>query len=581
MQNELGDLEYVKIYLDDVLIHSKNIEDHENHVVEVCSRLFKSGLSINMEKSCFAKEEVEYLGHFITPRGYYPNTHKINILKNKPLPTNKKQLQRLLGIFNWFRPFLKDISNKLLFMTDKLRNKITKIFWSDVEAKKIREVWDEIKNASGLKYPNFSEIFLLETDASERGIGGILYQRRGILGYYSYKLNQSEQNYSIVEKEAYAVYKTVTHFRTILLNGNVIVKTDNRNILFKAKNHSTRINRWKKQLAKYKLDIKHINGKENVMADYLSRKIPKEESEITLLTKQFDILEIHKNLGHPGKLRTYYTLKLKYNFKKPYKSVVTELDKCLECNKNTISKIKHGKISGKIISNRPFETISSDIVGTFKTNLFEIETQNNEFYIITITDIFSRFTKVYLLEEISSKSIIENAFKKFIKKDMNIEKCITDNGRQYTSSEFNEFLNSKKIKHIKTSPYNPQSNGISERINQTILKVLKIFQGLSINYILKTISKNLNNVYNTSIKNFPRQIIELYKSKPTHQIFQKIKQLNSNSKKRNLVKINRNRNNNEFKIGDQVLLKNFKIGKLEEKLVFLIKSLKYMKTKIF
>ncbi|KAG0430820.1 Transposon Ty3-I Gag-Pol polyprotein [Dictyocoela muelleri] len=106
MQNILGDLKFVKIYLDDVLIPCKDIDNHHIHIREVVNRLSIYGMTIYIRKCEFFKTKIEYLRHFITPSKYYPNTQKVEIYKNQILPRTRKQLQRLIGIINWFRPFI-------------------------------------------------------------------------------------------------------------------------------------------------------------------------------------------------------------------------------------------------------------------------------------------------------------------------------------------------------------------------------------------------------------------------------------------------------------------------------------------
>ncbi|KAG0434374.1 Retrovirus-related Pol polyprotein from transposon 17.6 [Dictyocoela muelleri] len=118
------------------------------------------------------------------------------------MPKIKRQLQKLVGILNWFRPFIINLSYKILFLTGKLKDFSNKnVNWSADDFEKLRLVWNEIAEAPKLSYPDFYKTFYIETDACDRGIGGIIYQDHGVLGFYSYKLNDTELNYSIVEKE--------------------------------------------------------------------------------------------------------------------------------------------------------------------------------------------------------------------------------------------------------------------------------------------------------------------------------------------------------------------------------------------
>ncbi|KAG0437535.1 Retrovirus-related Pol polyprotein from transposon 17.6 [Dictyocoela muelleri] len=332
IQRLLSEFNFVKVYLDDILIHSKNKEDHSKHVLKVCERLKQEGLTINLEKSDFMKYKIEYLGHYVTPQGYFPRIDKLELYKKNNIPKTKRQLQKLLGILNWFRPFIVNLSLKILFLTDKLKGNSTKIVWINDDSEKLNSIWKEIANAPKLSYPDFGKIFYVESDASERGIGSVVYQDHGILGLFSYKFNSTELNYSIVEKETFAIYKTLERFKTILFHAKVIIRTDNRNTLFNSKNPTSRINRWKYELSQYSFQIEHIKSKMNVIADYLSRiDKNKNENKILSIYEDHDLLKIHRELGHPGNLRTYKTLKLKYNIQIPYHKITNEMKKCLEC----------------------------------------------------------------------------------------------------------------------------------------------------------------------------------------------------------------------------------------------------------
>ncbi|KAG0435457.1 Transposon Tf2-9 polyprotein [Dictyocoela muelleri] len=90
MLSILGDLRYVKVYIDDVLVHTKKDENHKNHVIEEIKRLNEAGMTINLDKCKFSQIKIEYLGHYITPNGYFPKIDKVEIYKNRNLPNTKR-----------------------------------------------------------------------------------------------------------------------------------------------------------------------------------------------------------------------------------------------------------------------------------------------------------------------------------------------------------------------------------------------------------------------------------------------------------------------------------------------------------
>ncbi|KAG0435786.1 Retrovirus-related Pol polyprotein from transposon [Dictyocoela muelleri] len=172
MDKILGGLDYVKVYLDDILIHSMSECSHYKHLQEVFARLSNNILSINFDKSGFFCKEVTFLGHTISEEGISPNIDKIDILK-KLILKNKKHIQRIIGVINWYRGFIPNASNKILFLTKKL-SKSTPFSWDKSDASKLSTIVNDIESKLKLTYPNPNIDFTLETDASEQAIGAVL-----------------------------------------------------------------------------------------------------------------------------------------------------------------------------------------------------------------------------------------------------------------------------------------------------------------------------------------------------------------------------------------------------------------------
>lgn len=144
-------------------------------------------------------------------------------------------------------------------------------------------------------------------------------------------------------------------------------------------------------------------------------------------------------------------------------------------NKLNIS--KYGKVSGELESTYPFEVISSDIVEPIKTRHFKANINVIYFYILTVSDIFSRWTKISMVKDIKSTAICYELNKYLTKQNIRVKRIITDQGRQYMSENFEALLNSHGIQHKSTTPHNPTGNSISERINGQINDILRIYKG--------------------------------------------------------------------------------------------------------
>jgi hypothetical protein len=268
MRELFGDLDYVKVFLDDILVHSKSIEEHYNHLKNILSIFKENNISINIDKSNFLKTSVVYLGNVISKDGVKADPEKIKGFKKlKEKPKTLKQLRSLIGMLNWFRPYLQNLSSRICSITQKLqKNKLKD--WSQEDTKSYNSIIESIGENVLLSHPNFSESFELYTDASDTGIGAVLVQQNKLIGIYSHKLTKSETNYSVVEKECYATIKGLLHFKTIIYNTHVIIHTDSLNIIYQKEILNNRYQRWKLVLEEYDYEFRHIKGKENNSADY-------------------------------------------------------------------------------------------------------------------------------------------------------------------------------------------------------------------------------------------------------------------------------------------------------------------------
>ncbi|KAG0441877.1 Transposon Tf2-6 polyprotein [Dictyocoela muelleri] len=422
-------LPYVKVYIDDILIHSEDEEKHCAHINEVLKLLHENGLSINFDKCEFFKNSVEFLGHILSPDGVKPVIDKVEPLR-KIKPKNKRHIQKILGVINWFRGFIHNASKKTLFLTSKLRKEIP-FSWSQNDQNELRSIIKEIEKEVILNYPNYEKSFTLETDASETVLGAVLLQESKPIGFYSYKLNHSELNYSIIEKETLAVLKALHHFRPIIFDSKVIIHTDNMNLI-PDKKLTSRIQRWKMLLQEFDITVKQIEGNKNFIADTLSRltvinenslinvnweklrglqtidvdiKNKIESKKLFINDKGFVTLkkqriyipndyrlefikEIHNQLLHPGIKKMYMTLNDYLNCKNLKKSEIKIINNCIPCQTTKCDSKIYGFSSGFLFSNKPFEFISSDIFGPLKSTHFKSDNENSYFFLITFTSIY-------------------------------------------------------------------------------------------------------------------------------------------------------------------------------------------------
>lgn len=264
------------VYLDDILIFSTTLEEHLNSLNKIFKRLTEHNLKIQADKCSFMKHETEFLGHILTTEGIKPNPNKVNDILRVELPKTEKQLRGLLGMTGFYRKFVKDYA-KVAHPLIKYLKKDVKININDPQ---YIEAFEKLKLLISshpiLKFPDYEKEFTVTTDASDYAIGAVLSQDGHPVCYVSRTLNNHERNYSVTDKEFLAIVYTVTYFRPYLYGRKFKIITDHApikylNAKYKGKEFSQRNQRWILKLQEYNFDIEYLQGKENKVADFLSR----------------------------------------------------------------------------------------------------------------------------------------------------------------------------------------------------------------------------------------------------------------------------------------------------------------------
>lgn len=275
------------VYLDDILIFSTSLKEHIQAINEIFQILEKKNFKIQIDKCNFVKKETEFLGHILTKEGIKPNPNKIAIIEKLLLPRTEKQIKSFLGITGYYRKFIKDYAKVAQPITKYLKKNV-KINLKDptyVEAfEKLKHL---ISSHPILRYPNFEKKFTLTTDASNYAIGSVLSQDGHPICFASRTLNNHEKNYSATDKEFLAILWSVNYFRPYLYGNKFKILTDHQPIKFlhskhKGKDISPRHQRWLLKLGEYQFEIDYLKGKENRVADFLSRL---EDSDLTNKTE--------------------------------------------------------------------------------------------------------------------------------------------------------------------------------------------------------------------------------------------------------------------------------------------------------
>ena len=274
---------FVIVYLDDILIYSRDKTSHIQHVDQVLSRLQQHKWFCKLKKCDFAETSVEYLGHIISYGSIAIDNTKMKAVKEWQTPfKNLTEVQSFLGLVGYYRKFIKHFSHKARALHE-FSHKDIPFKWEDRHTTAVNQLKESILSPDCLAIFDPKLPIYLTTDACDYALGAVLSQTHPLgerpVAFISKTLNTTEMKYSMWEKELYAVVWSVKYFRPYLLPYEFTILSDNKpatqllaNTTLKLTTSGTnRVIRWLLALQPYTFTPAHRDGKSNVVADALSR----------------------------------------------------------------------------------------------------------------------------------------------------------------------------------------------------------------------------------------------------------------------------------------------------------------------
>ncbi len=265
------------VYIDDVVVFSKDLESHAEHLRLVLQRLKNAGLQLKLSKCEFEKPELELLGYVVSGAGIRAQPDKISAIANLAAPTNVKALRSFLGMAGYYRQCVKGFAALSAPLTDLTKAK-TPFIWGDEQTAAFEALKHDLVSAPILVHPEPSKPYSLYTDASDGAIGAILVQKdeagvEQVVSYLSNKLSGPQLRWPTIEKEAFGVVYALKKLHPYLWGSSFEIHTDHKPLksLFSAEIHNTKLQRWAIQISEYGAPILYHQGKLNVRADMLSR----------------------------------------------------------------------------------------------------------------------------------------------------------------------------------------------------------------------------------------------------------------------------------------------------------------------
>uniref|UniRef100_A0A672IWZ8 ribonuclease H n=1 Tax=Salarias fasciatus TaxID=181472 RepID=A0A672IWZ8_SALFA len=310
MEKAVGDMNLLQVlvYLDDLIVFGKTLEEHEERLLKVLDRLGEVGLKLSVDKCQICLPKVKYLGHIVSAEGVAPDPDKIEAVTTWPKPTNLKTLQSFLGFCGYYRRFIQNYSAIVRPLTEltkgyaptqkskKHARDSTQVYLKESEPFGAR--WDKsctdafhqiihcLTHAPVLAFADPQKPYILHVDASLKGLGAVLYQEHpeGLrpVAFASRKLSSSERNYPIHQLEFLSLkWAVVDKFHEYLYGARFTVRTDNNPLTYVLS--TAKLNavghRWLAALSTYEFDVQYRPGRQNIDADLLSRNMPEVEDE--------------------------------------------------------------------------------------------------------------------------------------------------------------------------------------------------------------------------------------------------------------------------------------------------------------
>ncbi|KAD4584296.1 hypothetical protein E3N88_21897 [Mikania micrantha] len=557
----------VIVFIDDILIYSKNEADHACHLSEVLETLRREKLYAKFSKCAFWLREVQFLGHVINADGILVDSSKIQAVTRWSPPKTPTEIRSFLGLAGYYRRFIQDFA-KIASPLTKLTRKNTKFVWGEDQDKSFNELKTKLTQAPVLTLPDGSNDFVVYSDASYLGLGCVLMQRGKVIAYASRQLKTHEINYPIHDLELAAVVFALKIWRHYLYGVKCSIYTDHKSLkyFFTQKELNMRQRRWLELLNDYDCEILYHPGKANVVADALSRKEECEPIKVKVMKlvitsglieqikeaqkealkeenwkrdrikgqaynldednrglktrwgrvwipptcplKSTLLEEAHKSKYsiHPGATKMYRDLRVNYWWPGMKRDVVKHVEKCLTCMQ---VKAEHQKPYGKLqpleIPLWKWEHITMDLI----TKLPKTRKGYDTIWVIV-----DRLTKsahfLPIRESYSSEKMAETYVREIVSRHGVPVTIVSDRDTRFTSHFWRNFQEELGTKLLTSTAYHPQTDGQSERTIQTLEDMLRaciIDFGGSWDDYLPLAEFSYNNSYHSSIGMPPYEML--------------------------------------------------------------------------
>lgn len=528
MTHLFADLEpHVFHYLDDIVVCSKTFEEHIALLKEVARRLRDANLTISSEKSKFCRKQINYLGFVINEDGWNVDPEKTDSIVKFPIPTTRRELQRFLGLCNWYRRFIAGFSELAAPLTDLTKSRV-KFRWTSEAEESFWKLKSALVSAPVLAMPDYSMPFAIACDASDVAIGAVLTQQfegeEHPISYFSQKLTMAERKYSVTQRECLAVIRAIEKFRGYIEGVHFTVFCDHAALSYlkSMKSPTALMSRWLLRLNAFDFDIKYRKGSCNVVPDALSRiaatmqfqtdekqdswyerlrngveKDPDSYPDFRLVQEELyknctikdecgttnhrwkrvvplkERAEVMKRFhdaaaaAHLGAHKTAQKIQNFFYWPKMSSDIAQYVRSCMICKASKAPNSTMRPNMGNLKPARvPWELISIDFVGPFTRSRL------GNTVMLVIVDWITKYVVAHPMRAADSAKMIEFLEQQVFLKFSRPRIILSDNGKQFTSLAFKALLAKHKIVHMKTAYYCPMVNN-AERVHRVLITCIR------------------------------------------------------------------------------------------------------------
>ena len=263
---------FVVVYFDDILIYSRTTAEHKRHLHIVCAKLQAKKLFANVAKCAFLRPSVSFLGFIVSAAGIAVDPGKTEAIRNWPTPSSPFEVRSFHGLAQFYRQFVRNFSSLAAPLTEL--PKLPRFEWSALADRAFQQIKVALTTAPVLWLPDFDKLFDVATDASGVSIGAVLSQELHPISYLSEKLSDAKSRYSNYDRELYAVVQALRFWRHYLLHREFTLHSDHEALRFlhTQQKLNARHGRWVETLQDYSFSLRHRPGRDNKVADALSRR---------------------------------------------------------------------------------------------------------------------------------------------------------------------------------------------------------------------------------------------------------------------------------------------------------------------